>query len=65
MVNERTRADDLTFHASRFKEKVITMTKLITIDPTEVRQPKTLTAPEIPIHAYLSEPAAEAAKYGH
>ena len=40
------------------------MTKLITIDPTEVRKPATLTAPEIPLNAYVSDPAAEAAKYG-
>ena len=32
------------------------MTKLITIDPTEVRQPKTLTAPEIAINAYVADP---------
>jgi len=40
------------------------MTKLITIDPTEVRKPATLTAPEVPINAYVSDPAAEAEKYG-
>ncbi len=40
------------------------MTKLITIDPTEVRKPAVLTAPEIPINVYVSDPAAEIAKYG-
>jgi len=40
------------------------MTKLITIDPSDVRKPGVLTAPEIPINAYVSDPTAEAAKYG-
>ena len=40
------------------------MTKLITIDPAEVRKPATITAPEIPVNAYVSDPAAEAEKYG-
>ncbi len=40
------------------------MTKLITIDPTEIRKSAVLTAPEIPINVYVSDPAAEIAKYG-
>ena len=40
------------------------MTKLITIDPTEIRKSAVLTAPEIPINAYVSAPEAEIAKYG-
>jgi hypothetical protein len=38
------------------------MTKLITIDPTEARKSAVLTAPEIPLNAYQSDPAAEAEK---
>ncbi|MCC9074721.1 dehydrogenase [Litorilinea aerophila] len=40
------------------------MTKAITIDPAEVRKPGVLRAPEIPINAYVSDPKAEAEKYG-
>ena len=40
------------------------MTKLITIDPAEARKSTTLAAPEIPINAYVSNPQAEAQKYG-
>lgn len=40
------------------------MTKLITIDPTEVRKKSVLRAPELPINAYVSDPEAEARKYG-
>jgi 2-oxoisovalerate dehydrogenase E1 component len=40
------------------------MTKLITIDPREVRRPGQLQGPVIPLNAYTSDPAAEAAKYG-
>ena len=40
------------------------MTKLITIDPLEARKPGLLRAPEIPINAYETNPAAEAQKYG-
>jgi len=40
------------------------MTKAILIDPTEQRKPATLKAPEIPINAYVSDPHAEAQKYG-
>ncbi|MCC6167747.1 MAG: dehydrogenase [Caldilineaceae bacterium] len=40
------------------------MPKVIPIDPREVRRRGVLTAPEIPVNAYVSDPAAEAAKYG-
>jgi 2-oxoisovalerate dehydrogenase E1 component len=40
------------------------MTKAILIDPREVRRRGTLTGPEIPINAYVPDPAAEAAKFG-
>jgi len=40
------------------------MTKLITIDPTEVRQRTVLKSREIPINAYVSDPKQEAEKYG-
>ena len=40
------------------------MTKLITIDPAEARQRATLSGPPIPLNAYGSDPAAEAATYG-
>jgi 2-oxoisovalerate dehydrogenase E1 component len=40
------------------------MPKAIVIDPTEVRQPGVLIAPEIPVNAYVADPAAEATKYG-
>ncbi|MFN2167467.1 MAG: dehydrogenase, partial [Anaerolineae bacterium] len=40
------------------------MTKLITIDPTEARKPAVLRGPEIPINAYVADPAQEAEKYG-
>ena len=40
------------------------MTKQITIDPAQMRATTVLRAPEIPINAYVSDPAAEAAQYG-
>ena len=40
------------------------MTKLITIDPAEVRKPTVIQAPEIPVNAYVPDSAAEAQKYG-
>jgi 2-oxoisovalerate dehydrogenase E1 component len=40
------------------------MPKSITIDPTIERQPGVLTAPEIPLNQYVSDPAAEAARFG-
>ncbi|MCC6614262.1 MAG: dehydrogenase [Anaerolineae bacterium] len=40
------------------------MTKTITIDPADVRTRSTLQGPEIPVNAYVSNPKAEAAKYG-
>lgn len=40
------------------------MTKLITIDPTQMRMPGVLRAPEIPLNAYVSDPATEAQTYG-
>jgi len=40
------------------------MTKQIPIDPFEVRQPGVLRAPEIPLNAYVSDPEAEARRYG-
>src|SRR5438128_6158191 len=40
------------------------MTKLIPIDPVEVRQPAVLTSRAIPINAYVSDPGVEAARYG-
>ena len=40
------------------------MTKLITIDPTEVRKKGVLTAPDIPLNAYQSDPGVEAKKFG-
>ncbi|MFZ2362369.1 MAG: thiamine pyrophosphate-dependent enzyme [Anaerolineae bacterium] len=40
------------------------MTKQITIDPAQMRATTVLRAPEIPINAYVPDPAAEAATYG-
>ncbi|HEY54530.1 MAG TPA: dehydrogenase, partial [Caldilineae bacterium] len=40
------------------------MTKAIVIDPKLARQPAVITAPEIPVNAYVSDPKAEAKKYG-
>jgi 2-oxoisovalerate dehydrogenase E1 component len=40
------------------------VTKSITIDPTIERQPGTLSAPTIPLNAYVSDPTVEAAQYG-
>lgn len=40
------------------------MTKALTIDPQEVRQASTITAPEIPVNQYQSDPTTEAEKYG-
>jgi 2-oxoisovalerate dehydrogenase E1 component len=38
--------------------------KSITINPIEVRRSSTLTAPSIPINAYISDPKREADEYG-
>ncbi len=40
------------------------MTKQIPIDPLEVRRPGMLRAPDIPLNAYVSDPEAEARRYG-
>ncbi|NOZ73502.1 MAG: dehydrogenase [Chloroflexi bacterium] len=40
------------------------MTKRIPIDPAEARKPGVITAPEIPVNAYVSDPQAEAERYG-
>jgi 2-oxoisovalerate dehydrogenase E1 component len=40
------------------------MPKSIIIDPTEARRAAQLQPPSIPLNAYQSDPAAEAAKYG-
>lgn len=40
------------------------MTKAILIDPTEMRRADTLTAPAIPINAYVPDPEAELARWG-
>ena len=40
------------------------MPKALVIDPVEARRTNTLSAPQIPINAYVSDPEAEAAKYG-
>jgi len=40
------------------------MTKSLIIDPAEMRKPTTIKAPEIPVNAYVSDPKAEAKKYG-
>ncbi len=40
------------------------MPKQIAIDPREMRRPGVLRAPEIPVNAYVPDPAAEAARYG-
>jgi 2-oxoisovalerate dehydrogenase E1 component len=40
------------------------MTRLITIDPVEARKKTVITAPEVPANAYVSDPKAEAEKYG-
>jgi 2-oxoisovalerate dehydrogenase E1 component len=40
------------------------MPKTILIDPSEVRRRSTLVAPEIPLNAYVSDPVAEAQKFG-
>ncbi|GIV83833.1 MAG: hypothetical protein KatS3mg052_0840 [Candidatus Roseilinea sp.] len=40
------------------------MPKSILIDPAEARASGVLTAPPIPLNAYVSDPAAEAAQYG-
>ncbi|MGQ9909141.1 MAG: alpha-ketoacid dehydrogenase subunit alpha/beta [Candidatus Flexifilum sp.] len=40
------------------------MTKAILIDPAEMRRADTLTAPAIPINAYVPDPAAELARWG-
>ncbi len=39
------------------------MPKSLTIDPAEQRRPSAIRAPEIPVNAYVSDPAAEAACY--
>lgn len=40
------------------------MPKSLLIDPTEVRRRDVLQAPDVPLNVYVSDPAAEAAKYG-
>ncbi len=40
------------------------MPKSITIDPTEVRRSSVLTAPSIPVNAYVSDAKSEATEYG-
>jgi len=40
------------------------MTKAIFIDPAEVRKSGVITAPEIPVNAYVSDPQAEAQRFG-
>jgi 2-oxoisovalerate dehydrogenase E1 component len=40
------------------------MTRLITIDPVEARKKNVIRAPEVPVNAYVSDPEAEAEKYG-
>ena len=40
------------------------MTKAILIDPTEMRKPGVLRAPEIPLNQYVADPQAEAAHFG-
>ena len=40
------------------------MTKLIPIDPAEVRQRSVIKSKEIPVNAYVSGPEQEAEKYG-
>ncbi len=40
------------------------MPKSLLIDPAEARQRGTLTAPAIPLNAYVPDPKAEAVKYG-
>jgi len=37
--------------------------KSLTIDPAEARQPAVIRAPEIPVNAYVSDPAVEAERY--
>ncbi len=39
------------------------MPKSLTINPAEARQPAVIRAPEIPVNAYVSNPAAEAERY--
>ena len=39
------------------------MPKSLTIDPAEARQPAVIRAPEIPVNAYISDPAVEAERY--
>ncbi len=40
------------------------MTKAIFIDPADARKPGVITAPEIPVNAYVSDPEAELARFG-
>ena len=40
------------------------MPKSLTIDPAEERQSAVIRGPEIPLNAYIADPAAEAAQYG-
>jgi len=40
------------------------MTKALMIDPAEIRRAGVLRGPDIPVNAYVSDPAAEAATYG-
>lgn len=40
------------------------MTKAIFIDPAEARKPGVITAPDIPVNAYKSDPKAEEVRFG-
>ncbi|MEA3335938.1 MAG: thiamine pyrophosphate-dependent enzyme [Chloroflexota bacterium] len=40
------------------------MTKLITIDPIEMRKSGSISAPKVPVNAYKPDPKKEAKKYG-
>src|SRR5215470_3240657 len=40
------------------------MTKIITIDPNEVRSKSVITSVEIPVNTYEGDPIAESQKYG-
>jgi 2-oxoisovalerate dehydrogenase E1 component len=40
------------------------MTKLIPINPNEIRKKSAIKGPEIPVNAYVSDPKQEAKKYG-
>ncbi|MDZ4763086.1 MAG: thiamine pyrophosphate-dependent enzyme [Chloroflexota bacterium] len=40
------------------------MTKTLLIDPLQARERTTITAPELPVNAYVSDPEREARRYG-